>query len=82
MCESGESANNIINKKGLSQISDESEIEKLVENVLSSNSENVTKYKNGKEKLFGFFVGQVMKISGGKANPQILNSIIKKKLDN
>ena len=80
MCESGKGALEIIDEKGLSQISDENEIEKLVDNVLNSNPENVKKYKNGKDKLFGFFVGEAMKLSKGKANPKIVNDLIKKKL--
>ena len=80
MCESGRGALDIINEKGLSQISDENEIESLVDNVLNSNPENVKKYKNGKDKLFGFFVGEAMKLSKGKANPKIVNDLIKKKL--
>lgn len=80
MCESGKGALEIIDEKGLSQISDENEIESLVDNVLNSNPENVKKYKNGKDKLFGFFVGEVMKLSKGKANPKIVNDLIKKKL--
>ena len=80
MCESGKGALEIIDEKGLSQISDENEIESLVDNVLNSNPENVKKYKNGKDKLFGFFVGEAMKLSKGKANPKIVNDFIKKKL--
>ncbi len=80
MCESGKGALEIIDEKGLSQISDENEIESLVDNVLNSNPENVKKYKNGKDKLFGFFVGEAMKLSKGKANPKIVNELIKKKL--
>ena len=80
MCESGKGALEIIDEKGLSQISDENEIESLVDNVLNSNPENVKKYKNGKNKLFGFFVGEAMKLSKGKANPKIVNDLIKKKL--
>ena len=80
MCESGKGALEIIDEKGLSQISDENEIESLVDNVLNSNPENVKNYKNGKEKLFGFFVGEAMKLSKGKANPKIVNDLIKKKL--
>ena len=79
-CESGKGALDIIDEKGLSQISDENEIESLVDNVLNSNPENVKKYKNGKDKLFGFFVGEAMKLSKGKANPKIVNDLIKKKL--
>ena len=80
MCESGKGALEIIDEKGLSQISDENEIDSLVDNVLNSNPENVKKYKNGKDKLFGFFVGEAMKLSKGKANPKIVNDLIKKKL--
>ena len=80
MSESGKGALEIIYEKGLSQISDENEIESLVDNVLNSNPENVKKYKNGKDKLFGFFVGEAMKLSKGKANPKIVNDLIKKKL--
>ncbi len=80
MCESGKGALEIIDEKGLSQISDENEIESLVDDVLNSNPENVKKYKNGKDKLFGFFVGEAMKLSKGKANPKIVNDLIKKKL--
>ena len=80
MCESGKGALEIIDEKGLAQISDENEIESLVDNVLNSNPENVKKYKNGKDKLFGFFVGEAMKLSKGKANPKIVNDLIKKKL--
>ena len=52
----------------------------LVESSNSSDREKAIEYKNGKEKLFGFFVGQAMKVSGGKANPQLINEILKKKL--
>ena len=82
MCETGKGPNLIIKEKGLSQISDEGEIEKLVDEVLDSNPENIEKYKNGKTKLLGFFVGEVMKLSRGKANPATLNKLLKKKLDN
>jgi aspartyl-tRNA(Asn)/glutamyl-tRNA(Gln) amidotransferase subunit B len=69
-----------IEKLGLKQVSDEGEIEKIVDEVLEANADKVAEYKNGKEKLFGFFVGQVMKASRGKANPQIVNKILKSKL--
>ena len=69
-----------IEKLGLKQISDEGEIEKIVDEVLEKNADKVAEYKAGKEKLFGFFVGQVMKASRGKANPQIVNKILKEKL--
>ncbi len=69
-----------IDKLGLKQVSDEGAIEKIVDEVLAANADKVEEYKAGKEKLFGFFVGQVMKASRGKANPQIVNKILKSKL--
>ena len=80
MYESGRDAKEIIDQKGLMQISDEGEIEHLVDKVINSNPQNVEKYKNGKDKLFGFFIGEAMKLSKGKANPKILNDLFKKKL--
>ena len=56
------------------------ELEKIINAVLSKNQEKVIQYKSGKVKLFGFFVGEVMKISKGKANPQLVNDILKSKL--
>ena len=82
MCETGKNPNLIIEEKGLSQISDKGEIEKFVDEVLNNNPVNIEKYKNGKTKLLGFFVGEVMKLSKGKANPATLNKLLKKKLDN
>jgi len=73
-------ANLIVDKEGLTQQSDPKELEKIVASVLLNNMNKVIQYKSGKEKLFGFFVGQVMKISDGKANPQLVNEILKKKL--
>ena len=70
----------IVEKEGLIQQSDPKELEKIVDKVLESNKDKVEQFKSGKDKLFGFFVGQVMKISGGKANPQLVNDILKKKL--
>ena len=70
----------IIEEKDLKQQSDPKELEKLIEKVITDNPEKVKEYKSGKEKLFGFFVGQIMKSSGGKANPQLVNDILKKKL--
>ncbi len=72
--------NNIVEKEGLTQQSDPKELEKIIASVLSNNQDKVTQYKSGKEKLFGYFVGEVMKLSKGKANPQLVNQIIKKKL--
>ncbi|AZL15027.1 Asp-tRNA(Asn)/Glu-tRNA(Gln) amidotransferase subunit GatB [Rickettsiales endosymbiont of Stachyamoeba lipophora] len=70
----------IVEKEGLTQVTDISSIEKIIEEVLNNNQDKVAEYKSGKDKLFGFFVGQVMKLSGGKVNPEILNGILKKKL--
>ncbi len=70
----------IVNEKGLKQQSDPKELENLIEKVIIENQNKVKEYKSGKEKLFGFFVGQAMKLSGGKANPQLVNEILKKKL--
>jgi aspartyl-tRNA(Asn)/glutamyl-tRNA(Gln) amidotransferase subunit B len=64
----------------LQQKSDPKELEKIIEKILTENNDKVEQYKSGKDKLFGFFVGQVMKISGGKANPQLVNQILKDKL--
>ena len=72
--------NQIVEKEGLIQQSDPKELEKIIISVLSKNQEKVTQYKSGKEKLFGFFVGEVMKLSKGKANPQLVNQILKNKL--
>ena len=70
----------IVEEKGLKQQSDPKELEKIIDKVILDNPDNVQKYKSGKDKLFGFFVGQVMKASSGKANPKIVNDILKKKL--
>jgi len=71
-------AKDFINEKGLTQLSDTSEIEGLINTVLHENPKMVNDYKSGKDKLLGFFVGQVMKISKGKANPQLANEMLKK----
>ena len=70
----------IVEEKGLKQESDPKALEALIDKVISDNPDKVKEYKSGKEKLFGFFVGQAMKVSGGKANPQLINDILKKKL--
>tara|TARA_B100000686_G_scaffold224801_1_gene231977 strand:- start:1192 stop:1953 length:762 start_codon:yes stop_codon:yes gene_type:complete len=70
----------IIEEKGLKQQSDPKELEKIVDKVIKENEDKVKEFKSGKDKLFSFFVGQVMKISEGKANPQLVNEILKKKL--
>jgi len=74
------SVDEIIDKKGLKQITDSGAIEKIIDDVLAANNVQVEQYKNGQEKVFGFFVGQVMKASKGKANPGQVNEMLKKKL--
>lgn len=71
-----------VKEKNLIQISDTSEIEKIIDDVISQNKTEVEKYLSGKQSVIGFFVGQVMKQSKGKANPQVVNKILKDKLDN
>ena len=78
MAQSGDGPKKIIESKGLKQQSDPKELEKIIKGILEKNQNNVEKYKSGKEKLFGFFVGEVMKVSKGKANPQLVNEILKK----
>jgi len=70
----------IVEDKGLKQTSDPKEIENIVDKILASNQDKVEQYKSGKDKLFGFFVGQVMKEMKGKGNPQMINDILKNKL--
>jgi aspartyl-tRNA(Asn)/glutamyl-tRNA(Gln) amidotransferase subunit B len=81
MWNSEKSPDEIIQEKGLKQVTDSSEIEKIVNQVLEQNQSQLEHYKAGKDKLFGFFVGQVMKISKGKANPKQVNKILKEKLE-
>ena len=71
----------IVEEKGLRQQSDPKELENIINKVITENPKNVDAYKSGKDKLFGFFVGQVMKNSNGKANPKLVNEILKKKLN-
>ncbi len=80
MCSTGESPDQIIESQGLRQLSDDGEIEKLIDAVIEDHSKQVAAYLDGKEKLFGFFVGQVMKLTEGKANPETVNKILKEKL--
>ena len=70
----------IVEEKGLKQQSDPKALELLIDKVIAENLDKVKEYKSGKEKLFGFFVGQTMKVSDGKANPKLVNDILKKKL--
>jgi len=80
MFETGQMPDKIIADKGLKQVTDETEIMALVDKVLEEHSDKLAEYRAGKDKLFGFFVGQIMKISGGSANPAMVNQILKTKL--
>jgi aspartyl-tRNA(Asn)/glutamyl-tRNA(Gln) amidotransferase subunit B len=76
----GRDADAIIEAKGLKQITDSSAIERAIDEVMARNPGQLADYRSGKDKLFGFFVGQVMKATGGKANPAQLNELLKRKL--
>ena len=76
----GTKVSEVIDSKGMQQISDEGELENIIETILNENDSQVNAYKSGKDKLFGFFVGQVMKATQGKANPGLVNELLKKKL--
>ncbi len=80
MVETGQSAAQIVEERGLKQVTDSGAIEKEVDAILAANGDKVAEYRSGKDKLFGFFVGQVMKATEGKANPALLNELLKKKL--
>ncbi|HEX2804002.1 MAG TPA: Asp-tRNA(Asn)/Glu-tRNA(Gln) amidotransferase subunit GatB [Sphingomicrobium sp.] len=81
MLETGKGAGEIVEERGLKQTSDTGEIDRIVDEVLAANADKVEQYKAGKEQLFGFFVGQVMKAMAGKANPKIVNERLRAKLD-
>jgi aspartyl-tRNA(Asn)/glutamyl-tRNA(Gln) amidotransferase subunit B len=80
MWDEGSEADSIIEARGLKQISDSAALEKILDEILANNLDQVQEYRRGKEKVFGFFVGQAMKASQGKANPQQLNELLKQKL--
>ncbi|WP_343717494.1 Asp-tRNA(Asn)/Glu-tRNA(Gln) amidotransferase subunit GatB [Inquilinus sp.] len=81
MMETGQDAGAIVEAKGLKQVTDTGAIEAVIDQVMAAQADKVAEYRSGKDKLFGFFVGQVMKASGGKANPAMLNELLKKKLN-
>jgi aspartyl-tRNA(Asn)/glutamyl-tRNA(Gln) amidotransferase subunit B len=81
MFETGKAPDDIVAEKGLKQVSDSGAIEGLIDEVIAANQDKVAEYRGGKDKLFGFFVGQTMKASGGQANPGMVNDILRKKLD-
>ena len=80
MFATGKAAATVIEEKGLVQVSDTGEIDRVIDEVIAANSKQLEQYRGGKETLFGFFVGQVMKASKGKANPKIVNERLKEKL--
>jgi aspartyl-tRNA(Asn)/glutamyl-tRNA(Gln) amidotransferase subunit B len=80
MVESGKGAKAIVEEKGLRQVTDTGAIEAAIDKVMAEQADKVAEYRSGKDKLLGFFVGQVMRATGGKANPAMLNELLKKKL--
>jgi aspartyl-tRNA(Asn)/glutamyl-tRNA(Gln) amidotransferase subunit B len=81
MWETGKAAAAIVDEKGLRQVVDAGAIESIIKSVLDANPDHVAEYRSGKDKLFGFFVGQVMKAMEGKGNPGMINNALKKLLD-
>ena len=82
MVTSGRPAGEIVEKKGLRQVTDTGAIESAIDQIMAQHADKVAEYRAGKEKLFGFFIGQIMKATAGKANPAMLNDLLKKKLAN
>ena len=80
MLETGKDAKAIVEERGLRQVTDSGAIAAAIDAVLTREAGKVAEYRAGKEKLFGFFVGQVMKATGGKANPAVLNELLRKRL--
>ena len=80
MFETSKNPKEIVEEKGLVQITDEGQLTGIVNDIIANNEGNVQKYRDGNDRLFGFFVGQVMKQTGGKANPAIVNDILKREL--
>ena len=81
MAKTGRPPKDIVEEKGLVQVTDVSEIDQVISQVLSESPDEVAAYKGGRKKLLGFFVGQVMKRTKGKANPKIVNRVLKEKLE-
>jgi aspartyl-tRNA(Asn)/glutamyl-tRNA(Gln) amidotransferase subunit B len=80
MYKTGKSAETIVKEKGLTQISDSSVIIEAIREIIAKNPKEVERFKAGEEKLIGFFVGQVMKLTKGKANPKLVNELILQEL--
>ena len=81
MWESSKGPDQIIAEQGLEQVTDDKEIESMIDEVIKNNPKQLQQYQSGKDRLFGFFIGQVMKASQGKANPKQVNDILKSKLE-
>ena len=81
MAETGKSAKSIIEERGLKQVSDSGELEKILDDIIAGSEEQMVQFKNGNEKIIGWFVGQVMQKTKGQANPTVVNDLLKKKLD-
>ena len=82
MLETGDAPGKIVEERGLKQTSDTGAIEAVIADVLAKNPKQLEQYRGGKQTLFGFFVGQTMKAMAGKANPQVVNELLKKALAN
>ena len=80
MLDTGKNAGAIVEEQGLRQVTDTGAIEQAIDAILAKEGEKIAEYRSGKDKLFGFFVGQVMKATQGKANPALVNDLLKKKL--
>ena len=81
MLKTNSDPNSIVKEKNLVQISDTGEIENVIDKILAGNQKQIDEFLSGKEKVIGFFVGQIMKEMKGKANPQIVNDLLKSKLE-
>ena len=81
MWETGKQPDDVIAEQGLQQVTDDSAIAVFVDQVLNDNPDQIEQYRAGKDKVFGFFVGQVMKLSKGKANPKQVNELLKTRLE-
>ena len=82
MLETNKKASEIVEERGLKQNTNTDDIIKLIDEVIVSNPKQVEQYKSGNDRIFGFFVGQLMKLSGGKINPKMANDLLKDKLSN
>jgi aspartyl-tRNA(Asn)/glutamyl-tRNA(Gln) amidotransferase subunit B len=80
MVETGKDAAAIVDERGLRQVTDTGAIDAAVDAILAANADKVAEYRSGKDKLFGFFVGQTMKAMAGKGNPALVNETLKRKL--